>query len=202
MRSDVNDSKSPNPSSQDSELSFSEKIRNCSKAIHEGKSSQPNHNRYHFLVETDDGEGVSLDQDELIIYIKAQGSLKSKKSTHLKSDSYIPTNKHHSSQKSFPFSEFLKNKFLNSIFCRILTAILLISVIILGILLCLFLLDRLWMVNKEFFTIIFGVISLVGVNVVAYFASFRWHMRKPSFFLASMFVSIIALCACLSIFFA
>lgn len=184
--------RSKTPAQQDNNLSFEEKIRRCSEAMHSG---MVNHSG------SKDGERTSLSEDELIACLKTHRSSKSRKPIPSKSDSHIPTIQHHSSQKSFHFFKSLKNKLLASMLFHILMAFFLIIVMILGILLCLSLLDRLWMINKEFFTIIFGVISLVGMNVVAYFSSFRWHIRKPWFFLASIFISIIAVCACLALFF-
>lgn len=53
----------------DNELSFEEKIRRCSEAIHSGKAIRSK-SRYHFLVETEDGEELSLGEDELKAYLK------------------------------------------------------------------------------------------------------------------------------------
>ena len=37
-------------------------------------SRLPLRQRYHFLVETEDGEGMSLGEDELSVYLKQHGS--------------------------------------------------------------------------------------------------------------------------------
>lgn len=84
----------------------------------------------------------------------------------------------------------------------VLLSIFVVVALIAAFLLAFAFLSYIWKFNKEFFTILYGAVALIGMNIVAYFASFRWHMRKPWFFLASMFVSIVAVCACLSIFFA
>ena len=39
-----------------------------------GGSRLPCQQRYHFLVETEDGEGMSLGEDELSVYLKQRGS--------------------------------------------------------------------------------------------------------------------------------
>ena len=74
MRPVDNSSKSKKSLSQDGELSFEEKIKNCSEAIHSGKAGLSKH-RYHFLVETEDGEGISLSEDELGSYLKHRNSI-------------------------------------------------------------------------------------------------------------------------------
>lgn len=69
LKSDNIGSGSKTPEQQDNCLSFQEKIRRCSEAIDCGKASR-SEPRYHFLPETEDGEGISLDEDKLKSYLK------------------------------------------------------------------------------------------------------------------------------------
>ena len=91
-------------------------------------------------------------------------------------------------------------KFPASFSFRILAPILAVISILALILLALVVFDQLWKLNKEFFSILFGAFALIGMNIVAYLASFRWHKRKPWFFLASVFLTIVVISIFISIF--
>ena len=62
---------SKSPAQQDNSLSFEEKVRRCSEATHSGKAGR-SELRHHFLAETEDGEGISLGEDELKSYLKSK----------------------------------------------------------------------------------------------------------------------------------
>ena len=82
-----------------------------------------------------------------------------------------------------------------------LLAVLVIIAVAAALLLAFMLLSYIWKYNEVFFTILYGAVALIAMNIVAYFASFRWHMRKSWFFLASVLISIIAVSVVISVLF-